>query len=129
MTLPASTLRIAPLAAQYGHICRWMWLALPEDVQQEIAMTLIEFPTLTASARERLIRYRLAQLRHYVWDREISRVPRAPASLRPSKLAKASGYRTNSAAHREARLTINPEVRRAIARTGKQCRNNSSENL
>ena len=102
MTLPASTLRIAPLAAQYGHICRWMWLALPEDVQQEVAIALLEYPDLTASARERLIRYRLAQLRHQVWDREISRVPRAPAGVRPSKLAKSSGYRTNSAAHREA---------------------------
>lgn len=118
VNLPQSTIALAPLAVQYGHICRWMWLAIPEDVQQEIAATLIEFPALAESAREKLIRYRLAELRYQVWNRDICRRPRVPSSLRPSKLAKASGYRTNSAAHREARLTINPETRRAIARKG-----------
>jgi hypothetical protein len=113
-----STLRVAPLAEQYGHICRWLWLALPEDAQQEVSIVLWQYPSLTARAREAVIRYRFAKLRHEAWDRRPTRVPLIPHGIRPSKLAKCSGYRTDSAAHRTARLTVNPEQRRAIARKG-----------
>ena len=57
--LPASTIRIAPLAAQFGHICRWIWLALPEDAQQEAAMVMYTHPQVTPRAIEDLIRHRL----------------------------------------------------------------------
>ena len=116
--LPASTFRVAPLAKEYGHICRWLWLALPEDAQQEVAIVLWQYPSLTPRAREAVIRYRLSRLRHEVWDRGPTRAPRAPHGIRPSKLAKRTGYRRDSAAHREARLTVNPEQRRAISRKG-----------
>lgn len=93
-------MRIAPLAAKYGHICRWIWLALPEDANQEAAITEVEYPALTRAAREELIRFRLHCLRHEVWDREITRLPRAHAGLRPSKLKTRRGYRHNKAAIR-----------------------------
>lgn len=120
MSLPASTLRLAPLAARYGHIARWMWLALPEDCQQEVSIVLWQHPSLTPRAIEAVIRYRFARLRHEVWNREPSRTPRAPMAIRPSKLAKSKGYRTNSAAHRVARLKVDATTRRAIARKGQQ---------
>ena len=120
--LPASTIRIAPLAREYGHICRWMWLALPEDANQEVAIARVEHPTLPPRALEQVIRHRLHVLRHQVWDRTPTRIPSAPSGLRPSKLARHTGYRTDSAAHREARQKVNPETRREIARKGAACR-------
>ena len=93
--LPASTLRLAPLAREYGHICRWIWLALPEDANSEVTVTLVEYPHLTPLAREALIRYRLHNLRHEVWDQKPTRVPRADHGMRPSKLKRRRGYRHN----------------------------------
>lgn len=116
--LSQSTIRLAPLAERYGHICRWLWLALPEDANQEAALALYLHPGLPARAIESVIRQRFRVLRHEVWDREPTRPPRMPSSLRPSKLARCTGYRTDSAAHREARQKVNPELRRAIARKG-----------
>jgi hypothetical protein len=93
--LPNSTIRRAPLATRYGHIVRWIWLALPEDANQEAALTEVEYPHLTPLAREALIRHRLHSLRHQIWDRAITREPRADHGLRPSKLKRRRGYRRN----------------------------------
>jgi len=54
--LPASTLRAAPLAAQYGAIHRWMWLALPDDCQQEAALSEPE-ALLRTGHRHLVLRY------------------------------------------------------------------------
>lgn len=93
--LPASTLRAAPLAAQYGAIHRWMWLALPDDCQREAALSEVEHPHLTPAARQEDISFRLRCLRRAVWDREIGGPVKRPHGLRPSKLAHRRGYRRN----------------------------------
>ena len=108
-------------AIQIG-VPRWMALALPEDCDQEVALLDIEYPQLTPIARREMIRYRMSVLRRQVWERRPVPAARRPAGLRPSKLATRTGYRSDSAAHREARLTVDPETRRAIARKGASCR-------
>ena len=120
--LPHSTLRVAPLAGDYGHICRWMWLALPEDCQQIAALTLWQYPQLTSKALEAILRYQFRVLRHEVWDREISRKPRADPGLRPSRIARRTGYRTDSARHSAARMRLPAERRKEIARDGQRAR-------
>ncbi len=97
--LPASTVRLAPAARQFGHICRWLWLAIPEDAQQEVMLSLLEHPELTASAREEDISYRLRLLRVQVWDRIVSPPPKKPHGLRPSKLRRRTGYRRRKRKH------------------------------
>lgn len=72
---------------------KWIRLALPEDVNQEISLSYLEYPNLTKKARQELITQKLRILRYEVWDREIRKKPKTPYSLRPSKLAKAKGYR------------------------------------
>ena len=106
-------------ALQLG-VPRWMALALPEDCEQEVALVDLLYPRLTPLARRQMIQYRMRRLRVEAWERRPCRAPRAPHGLRPSKLATRTGYRHDSAAHREARLTLNPETRRAIARKGAQ---------
>ena len=108
-------------AVQIG-IPRWMALALPEDCDQEVALVDLMHPRLTPLARREMIAYRMRRLRVEVWERRPCRTPRVPPGLRPSKLATRTGYRTDSVAHREARLTLDPETRRAIARKGALCR-------
>lgn len=73
----------------------WIKLALPEDVKQEIALSELEYPNLTKEARQRHIKYKLAVLRHEVWDRYITKKPKTPHGLRPSKMLKSKGYRKN----------------------------------
>lgn len=116
--LPHSTIRLAPLARQWGHVCRWIWLALPEDAQQEAALAIYQHPTLTPLAMEHVIRHRLHILRHEVWDRQVGRIPRTPPSIRPSKLARMTGYKRDSARKREVRMKLTPERRREIAAMG-----------
>jgi hypothetical protein len=108
-------------AVQIG-IPRWMALALPDDASQEVALVDLMYPCLTPLARREMIQYRMRRLRVEVWERRPCRTPRLPSGLRPSKLATRTGYRTDSAAHKEARLTLTPETRRAIARKGAVCR-------
>lgn len=98
--LPASTTRLAgPPAIEYGHIHRWLWLALPEDAAQECRVVELEYPDMTKAAREELVSFRLRKLRHEVWDRLITRTPKTPSGLRPSKLGKRRGYRRDHAVH------------------------------
>jgi hypothetical protein len=108
-------------AVQIG-VPRWMALALPEDAAQEVALVDLLYLRLTPLARRQMIQYRMRRLRVEVWERRPCRAPRVPHGLRPSKLTTRTGYRTDSAAHREARLTLNAETRRAIARKGASCR-------
>lgn len=101
----------------YGlFIPRWIRLAMPDDVQQEIALAALLGRT-EAQCRDAL-QYRLRELRRTQWERRPAKPARAPQALRPSKLAKITGYRTDSAAHRVARQKVNPKKRRAIARKG-----------
>lgn len=74
---------------------RWLWLALPDDYEQEVALSHLLYPRLTEAARREHVSYRLRLLRHEVWDRYITRRPRVPPGLRPSKLARRTGYRRN----------------------------------
>ena len=112
-------------AVQIG-VPRWMALALPEDCDQEVALVDLMYPHLTPLARREMIAYRMRRLRVEVWERRPCHTPRVPHGLRPSKLATRTGYRTDSAAHREARLTLNAETRRAIARKGALCKTAAS---
>lgn len=83
---------------------RWMRLALPGDVQQLIA--LADLCETTEHRKAVLLDYLLRSLRHEVWDRVPTRAPRTPHILRPSKRARATGYRTDSAAHSAARRNL-----------------------
>ena len=91
--------KVNPQLHQLG-VPRWIRLALPEDVEQEIALTFIEYPWLTPAARRQLVRHRLAVLRWEVWDRLIRGRPHTPHGLRPSKLRRRRGYRKHH--HMEA---------------------------
>ena len=95
---------------------RWIRLAMPDDVRQEIAMAALV--GRTEAQRRDWLRYRLRELRRTQWDRAPRKAAQIPHSLRPSKISSITGYRTDSAAHRQARLSINAEERRAIARKG-----------
>lgn len=99
---------------------RWIRLAMPEDVRQEIALAALVGRT-DAQRRDALL-FALRNLRRTQWERQPCKPARAPQSLRPSKRARITGYRTNSAAHSTARLTVNPETRREIARKGSDAR-------
>ncbi len=100
----------------------WLWRVLPDDCDQELALLDLQYPHLTPRARMEMLSYRLRTLRHQVWDREVTRIPRALDSLRPSKLTKRTGYRKSSAAHQAARMSVPAEIRRQIAQVGAQAR-------
>ena len=94
---------IPPGIPPHGSVpMRWLWLALPEDCRQELALLRLEYPKLTPAAEWELLRYRLSRLRYEVWDRQVRRRPRKPVGLRPSKLARRRGYRQDNARHRAA---------------------------
>ncbi len=101
-------------------IPRWMRLAMPEDVRQEVE--LAGLMGRTEAQRRDALRYRLRELRRTQWERRPCKVTRVPSALRPSKVSRVTGYRTNSGEHRTARLKVNEEIRRAIARKGAACR-------
>ena len=108
-------------ADQMG-IPRWMVLAMPEDVAQIAALAGLAHHT---PAQQRAARdYYLRELRRTQWERKPGKPAKRPACLRPSKTT--SGYRTDTAAHRKARLKLNAEQRRAIARKGAQTRWNKT---
>jgi len=114
----------APAFAFGFHIPRWIRLAMPEDVEQEIALAALIGRT-EAQCRAAL-RYRLRELRRTQWERRPCKHATAPAALRPSKVSAVTGYRTDSAAHRQSRQTVNPSLRRAIARKGAAVRWNAA---
>ena len=102
----------------YGlFIPRWIRLAMPEDVTQEIA--LAGLLGRTQAQRHDALQFRLRELRRLQWERKPCKPTYKPHSLRPSKLAQfVTGYRHDSSAHRVARLKVDARVRRAIARKG-----------
>jgi hypothetical protein len=104
-------------AVQIG-IPRWLLLAMPEDVEQVVALADAEYqtPDQRRAARD----YYLRELRRTQWDRAPRRPARRPASLRPSK--RATGYRTDSVAHQTTRLRMEPQRRAEIARRGAEAR-------
>jgi hypothetical protein len=95
-----------------------MRLAMPEDVAQILAICQWRYPT--AAQRAAAIRYELAELRRTQWERRPRGPTPRPAILRPSK--RSTGYRTDVARHRAARLTVPPSRRQAIARMGAEAR-------
>ena len=111
------------LEAVQAGVPRWMVLAMPEDVDQIIALSTLEYAT---PAQRRAARdWYLRELRRTQWERRPCKPAAKPSCLRPSKSAASSGYRTNPAAHRTARLKVNAEQRRAIARKGASTRWNA----
>ena len=103
-------------------IPRWMVLShLADDVSQIAALVDLEYKTPTQRRAAR--NYYLRCLRRDQWERRPRPPVKRPALLRPSKIS--DGYRTDSAAHRTARLTVDPEKRRAIARKGAVARWNA----
>lgn len=92
----------------------WMVLAMPDDVAQIRALVEIEYRTPTQRATA--FRYYLRCLRRDQWERRPCKPIKRPSALRPSK--KASGYRTDSDAHRSTRLQMEPQRRAEIARKG-----------
>jgi len=99
-------------------IPRWLVLAMPEDVDQVVALANLEYqtPAQRLAARD----YYLRCLRRDQWDRRPRPPVKRPSSLRPSKYA--SGYRTDPQAHRVTRLRMEPQRRAEIARKGAQAR-------
>lgn len=103
----------------YGLILpRWIRLAMPEDVAQEIALAALL--GRTEAQRRDALRFRLRELRRTQWERRPYKPAHSPKSLRPSKLASVTGYRADSTRHREARNKVAAETRRAIARKGQK---------
>ena len=119
---------MTPEGFAYGHhIARWMRLAMPDDVAQEIA--LAGLMGHTEAQRRDALYFRLRELRRTQWERRPCKPAHVPGSLRPSKLANITGYRTDSARHTEARMTVNPETRRAVARKGAKARWNAGNSF
>ena len=86
----------------YGlYIAPWIRLAMPDDVSQEIA--LAGLLGRTEGQRREALRFRLRELRRTQWERFPRKRTRVPHGLRPSKIARITGYRTDSAAHSKAR--------------------------
>jgi len=102
-------------------IPRWLRLAMPEDVEQELI--LASLVGRTEAQKRDALRFRLRELRRTQWERTPRKPARSPSSLRPSKVVAITGYRTDSARHQVARMIVNPETRRDIARKGQQAWN------
>lgn len=79
---------------------RWMVLAMPEDVTQVVAM--VHYQYCSAAQQRVALRYELRKLRREVWERSPTRPIKTPHLLRPSKVARVTGYRSNSEAHKVA---------------------------
>jgi hypothetical protein len=106
---------IAPV--HYGLLLpRWIRLAMPDDVAQEIALAALLGHT--EAQRRAALQFRLRELRRTQWERRPCKPAHRPPALRPSKLAGVTGYRQDSARHRTARMTVISETRREIARKG-----------
>lgn len=96
---------------------RWMRLAMPDDAAQTVALAELLHPGHPA-AQQAELRYLLRELGRTHWRRNLARPARRPECLRPSKLARHTGYRTDSARHHQARMKLSPDRRAEIARKG-----------
>jgi hypothetical protein len=75
-------------------IYRWMWIWAPEDCYQCVALAhALCGPYAAQGAVAETVRYLLRGLRHEVWDMKPTRKPKAPRSLKPSRIRRRSGYR------------------------------------
>lgn len=81
------------MISQDIRIPRWMRLALPDDCAQIVKIA--EYLIPQSKTRQDFIDYSLKVLRHEIWDRQPTKRPKVPSSLRPSKILHISGYRTN----------------------------------
>lgn len=121
MTLPGQqapiTREIAAMSPLATLVPRWIWLAMPDDAAQCCWLAEAMHPHRPAAQRAEL-RYSIRELARTAWRREITRPTPRPELLRPSKLARITGYRTDSARHHEARMKLTPERRAEIARKG-----------
>lgn len=79
---------------------RWMWLAFPDDAQQCLELAKLMHRTEHRQAVE--LDYLLRCLRHECWDRQPSKRPTKPGLLRPSREARATGYRHDNLRHAAA---------------------------
>jgi hypothetical protein len=78
----------------YGMVVpRWITLALPDDVKQEVQLANLIGKTETQ--KRHALQYRLRLLRHECWDRYPTHRPTIPKAIRPSKIARVTGYRKN----------------------------------
>jgi hypothetical protein len=101
----------------------WLRPLAPDDWEQCVQIGAVD---LTEMGRQmRTLAVALGFRRRYSTQRRetsaTADIPRKP-DTRPSRLKLRTGYRTNSAAHRTARLTVDVETRRAIARKGAEAR-------
>lgn len=112
-----STIGLSTHEAVRLGVPRWMALShLSEDASQIVALADLEYHTPGQRIAARA--YYLRCLRRDQWERRPCKPVARPSILRPSKVT--SGYRTDPAAHRDARLKVNPETRREIARKGQK---------
>ena len=78
---------------------RWMAPFIADDMSQEIALAEWLYPT--EHSRNVAIAYAMRRLRHELFD-TVSRRPRTPALLKPSKAKWRTGYRRDSAVKAQA---------------------------
>lgn len=97
-------------AVQLG-IPRWLVLALPDDVAQEVELYRHEHPGARGNALRAGLRLRMRSLRHQVWDREPTPQPRHSRAPRPAVSAE-----RRSEIGRLGRQKQLENQRRAIAR-------------
>lgn len=104
---------------------RWMRLALPDDVQQCIALAKLMAPTPHRQAVA--LDYLLRELRYEAWDKFPSKKAWRPQLLKPSALARCTGYMTDSERKRQAREKVSPERRKEIAQLAAAASRNRTE--
>lgn len=107
----------AKIPSHYS-IPRWYLLALPDDTIQLVRFVEWYHGNRSVNVRNKILKYELAVLRYEVWDRIPKCKPKAIPELKPSKMARVTGYRKNSERKREVRLQMPAEQRQAIARKG-----------
>lgn len=101
----------------------WLRERAPEDWEQCVEIGAIDLPEMGREMRALAVALGF-RTRYGTQRSERSStvdIPRKP-DTRPSRLARRTGYRKDSAAHRTARLKVNEETRRAIARKGADAR-------
>lgn len=75
-------------------VYRWMWIWSPEDCSQCVALAHLMCGRGAAQgAVAETVKYLLRQFRREVWDTLSGRRPRHPRALKPSRLARRTGYR------------------------------------
>jgi hypothetical protein len=77
-------------------VYRWMWIWSPDDCNQCVALAhLLLGNNAAQGAMMETVKYLLRELRYEVWNIKPSKKPKMPRALKPSRIARRSGYRTN----------------------------------